>query len=124
MSSVSPFLSACEALCNKSLFFQPHLFTSPCSLQSKYSLLKTPHLLSSEEASFPYSFSAGSISSFRSQLKHHLTCPSLITLPKQPHPAFPTWSMLLDFLYKSPSECPYAFIYVYCLSSQEVDSTR
>lgn len=31
---------------------------------------------------------------------------------------------LFDFLYKSPSECPCAFIYVYCLSPQEVHSTR
>lgn len=61
------------------------------------------------------SFPTGSISSSRSQLKCHLLREALLDLPKQPHP-FPMSSQAFHFLYKSPSECPCAFIYVYCLS--------
>lgn len=108
-----------------SLFFKPHLPLSPCSLQSSYILLKTPGMFLPQRLCttvrpgglFPQFFSpTGSISSSRSQLKCHLLREALLDLPKQPHPAFPMSSQAFHFLYKSPSECPCAFMYVYCLS--------
>lgn len=67
---------------------------------------------------------AGSISTSRSQLQCHLLRPSPATLPNSPTLLFQGGSTLLGFLYKSTSECPCAFIHVYCPFPQGVVSTR
>lgn len=90
---------------------QPHSLKSPRRVPAS-----GPWHYCPPKRAFPTVLSpTGSTSSSRSQLKCHLLREALLDLPKQPHP-FPMSSQAFHFLYKSPSECPCAFIYVYCLS--------
>ena len=103
--------------------FSNLIFHCPLAHSSPATFFKKPQACSCLRAfallparAFPTVLSpTGSISSSRSQLKCHLLREALLDLPKQPHP-FPMSSQAFHFLYKSPSECPCAFIYVYCLS--------
>lgn len=124
---VSPHLPQTKRFCVMSFLTSSSTFPLLTSVQS-HCLLKTPSCsclrtfaLAVKRPLSPILSSAGSSSS-RSQLECHLLRQAIPDhTAKQPHSAF---SMLFDFLYKSTSECPCAFIYVYCSSTQEVISTR